>query len=616
VQGSGFMGGLSTVREDGKAFDRRIFGRLLQYLRPYLGNLTLAAVMSAIVSATGLAQPYLVKVAIDNDIANKDLRGLTVVAILFAATFLIAWGAGYVQTYQLSWTGQKVLAILRSELFKHLQRLSQSYYDKNEAGAVMSRVTNDVGVINDMLSVGLLTVAGNVLTLVGVVALMLWMDLKLSLAAFVVLPCMVIATVIFTQRAKVVYRETRQKIGSVNASLQEGISGVRVVQSFSRERSNMAQFRQTNDENRRANIAAALLSSMYSPVADVLGVIATGVILWYGAYRVIHGEITVGTVVAFAAYVQRFFQPIRDLAQVYNTFQAAMAGGERIFELLDTPVDIRERLGSIPLPTLRGQVQFERVDFSYMPDVPVLRDVSLEARPGDAIALVGPTGAGKSTIASLIGRNYDVTGGRVLVDGFDVRDVELVTLRRQIGIVLQETFLFSGTVRENIRYGRLDATDAEIEEAAKVVNAHRFIERLPLGYDTPITERGQNLSLGQRQLISFARALLADPRILILDEATSSVDAYTEVLIQEGLTRLLQGRTSFVIAHRLSTVRNANQVLVVDHGEIVERGTHQELLAQEGVYYNLYTTQLRRREDRQQEALREVGPAASGSALG
>jgi len=610
------MGGLSTVREDGKAFDRRIFGRLLQYLRPYLGNLTLAAVMSAIVSATGLAQPYLVKVAIDNDIANKDLRGLTVVAILFAATFLIAWGAGYVQTYQLSWTGQKVLAILRSELFKHLQRLSQSYYDKNEAGAVMSRVTNDVGVINDMLSVGLLTVAGNVLTLVGVVALMLWMDLKLSLAAFVVLPCMVIATVIFTQRAKVVYRETRQKIGSVNASLQEGISGVRVVQSFSRERSNMAQFRQTNDENRRANIAAALLSSMYSPVADVLGVIATGVILWYGAYRVIHGEITVGTVVAFAAYVQRFFQPIRDLAQVYNTFQAAMAGGERIFELLDTPVDIRERLGSIPLPTLRGQVQFERVDFSYMPDVPVLRDVSLEARPGDAIALVGPTGAGKSTIASLIGRNYDVTGGRVLVDGFDVRDVELVTLRRQIGIVLQETFLFSGTVRENIRYGRLDATDAEIEEAAKVVNAHRFIERLPLGYDTPITERGQNLSLGQRQLISFARALLADPRILILDEATSSVDAYTEVLIQEGLTRLLQGRTSFVIAHRLSTVRNANQVLVVDHGEIVERGTHQELLAQEGVYYNLYTTQLRRREDRQQEALREVGPAASGSALG
>ena len=616
MQGSGFMGGLSTVREDGKAFDRRIFGRLLQYLRPYLGNLTLAAVMSAIVSATGLAQPYLVKVAIDNDIANKDLRGLTVVAILFAATFLIAWGAGYVQTYQLSWTGQKVLAILRSELFKHLQRLSQSYYDKNEAGAVMSRVTNDVGVINDMLSVGLLTVAGNVLTLVGVVALMLWMDLKLSLAAFVVLPCMVIATVIFTQRAKVVYRETRQKIGSVNASLQEGISGVRVVQSFSRERSNMAQFRQTNDENRRANIAAALLSSMYSPVADVLGVIATGVILWYGAYRVIHGEITVGTVVAFAAYVQRFFQPIRDLAQVYNTFQAAMAGGERIFELLDTPVDIRERLGSIPLPTLRGQVQFERVDFSYMPDVPVLRDVSLEARPGDAIALVGPTGAGKSTIASLIGRNYDVTGGRVLVDGFDVRDVELVTLRRQIGIVLQETFLFSGTVRENIRYGRLDATDAEIEEAAKVVNAHRFIERLPLGYDTPITERGQNLSLGQRQLISFARALLADPRILILDEATSSVDAYTEVLIQEGLTRLLQGRTSFVIAHRLSTVRNANQVLVVDHGEIVERGTHQELLAQEGVYYNLYTTQLRRREDRQQEALREVGPAASGSALG
>jgi ABC-type multidrug transport system fused ATPase/permease subunit len=454
-----------------------------------------------------------------------------------------------------------------------------------------------------MLSVGLLTVAGNVLTLVGVVAFMFWLDVKLSLATFIVLPLMILATVIFTQRAKVVYRETRLKIGSVNASLQEGISGVRVVQSFSRERSNVTQFRQTNDANRRANIRAAILSSMYSPTADALGVVALGIVLWYGAYLVLHGQMTVGVVVAFVAYVQKFFQPIRDLSQVYNTFQAAMAGGERIFDLLDTEPQVQDRPGALALPPIQGHVQFERVSFAYVPETPVLRGVSLEARPGETVALVGPTGAGKSTIASLIGRNYDVSAGRVLVDGYDVRDVELASLRRQIATVLQETFLFSGTVRDNIRYGRLDATDEEIVEAAKVVNAHQFIERLPRGYDTPITERGQNLSLGQRQLISFARALLADPRILILDEATSSVDALTEVLIQQGLEKLLEGRTSFVIAHRLSTIRHANQVLVIDHGEIVERGTHQELLTREGVYYRLYMTQLRRREDREREAL-------------
>jgi ABC-type multidrug transport system fused ATPase/permease subunit len=508
-----------------------------------------------------------------------------------------------VQTFQLSWAGQKVLALLRSDLFKHLHRLSQSYYDQNEAGAVMSRITNDVGVINDMLSVGLLTIAGNVVTLIGVVVFMLLMDVKLSLLTFTVLPVMVVATVLFTQRAKAVYRETRSKIGLVNAALEEGISGVRVVQSFSREDANVAHFRQINNENRQVNINAAILSSMYGPVADVLGVVALGIVLWFGAYLVVGGSATVGVVVAFAAYVQKFFQPIRDLSQVYNTFQAAMAGGERIFELLDTEPDIVDAPDALPMGPILGHVQFEHVNFNYLPDQPVLRDVSLDAPAGSTIAIVGPTGAGKSTIATLIGRNYDVNSGRVLVDGHDVRDVQIATLRRQIGVVLQDTFLFSGTIRDNIRYGRLDATDAEVEAAAQAVNAHVFIAKLPAGYATPIAERGQNLSLGQRQLISFARALLADPRILILDEATSSVDAATEVLIQQALTRLLQSRTSFVIAHRLSTIRNATEVLVVDHGEIVERGTHQQLLALEGVYYQLYTTQFRRRDERQREAL-------------
>ncbi len=602
MQGQGW-GGLGNVREEGRAFDRRIVSRLWVYLQPYSWRLGLAALMSAVAAGAGLAQPYLLKVGIDQDIAKGNLVGLTWISLLYMSTFLIGWGAGYVQTFQLSWAGQKVLALLRSDLFKHLHRLSQSYYDQNEAGAVMSRITNDVGVINDMLSVGLLTIAGNVVTLIGVVVFMLLMDVKLSLLTFTVLPVMVVATVLFTQRAKAVYRETRSKIGLVNAALEEGISGVRVVQSFSREDANVAHFRQINNENRQVNINAAILSSMYGPVADVLGVVALGIVLWFGAYLVVGGSATVGVVVAFAAYVQKFFQPIRDLSQVYNTFQAAMAGGERIFELLDTEPDIVDAPDALPMGPILGHVQFEHVNFNYLPDQPVLRDVSLDAPAGSTIAIVGPTGAGKSTIATLIGRNYDVNSGRVLVDGHDVRDVQIATLRRQIGVVLQDTFLFSGTIRDNIRYGRLDATDAEVEAAAQAVNAHVFIAKLPAGYATPIAERGQNLSLGQRQLISFARALLADPRILILDEATSSVDAATEVLIQQALTRLLQSRTSFVIAHRLSTIRNATEVLVVDHGEIVERGTHQQLLALEGVYYQLYTTQFRRRDERQREAL-------------
>lgn len=588
--GGGMRGGYDAA---GVAWNPKVGQRLLAYVAPFRGQLLFAIALMALTAFMNLAGPYLIKVAIDGDIAHHDLRGLLKTTLLFLASILVTWLATARQTYIVSWVSQNVLNSMRSQLSRHLLRLSPSYYDQTEAGRVMSRVTNDVAVINEFLSNGLVGLTSDILTLVGIMVIMLSMSYKLALLSFTVLPVMVLSTVVFSVRSKAAYRNTREKIGIVNGRLQESISGVRVTQAFVRERLSEARFEETNRENLRANVRAVAVSSSFLPTVDLLSMVATGIVLWFGGNDVINHRLTLGVVVAFVTYVTRFFQPIRDLSQIYNTFQAAMAGGERVFELLDTPVTVREKPEAMVLPPVTGRLVFDHVVFGYKPGVPVLRDVNFVAEPGMTVALVGPTGAGKSSIINLVTRFYDVQSGRVTIDGYDVRDVTFSSLRGQMGLVLQDTFLFSGTVLDNIRYGRLDATEDEVRHAARMVNADDFISRLPEGYHTPVMERGNNFSVGQRQLLSFARALLADPRILILDEATSSVDVQTELLIQQALARLLHGRTSFVVAHRLSTIITADLLLVIDGGQVVERGTHRSLLAARGKYYDIYATQFR-----------------------
>lgn len=602
--GGGGGGGGSSHYTDvtGKVFDAKIGRRLLAYIRPYSGAVVWSALMVIASALFGLAGPYLLKVAIDTNISQHDVHGLIITMLLFllaqAGTFVTAAQ----QTYWVSLVGQKVLKTLRYQMTTHLMELSLNYYSKHEAGAIMSRVTNDVSVVNEFISSGLLNLLSDVLTLIGIIVVMLLLDARLALFSFAILPLMVVATVIFTIRSKKAYRLTRQSIGDVNASLQESLSGVRVTQSFAREAVSERNFDRINQENRRANVQAVAISASFLPAVDILSIIATAIVLWVGGALVLTQQLTLGVVVAFLTYVTRFYQPIRDLSQIYNTFQAAMAGGERIFEMLDEQPTVKERPQARSMPFSQGRVCFEHVNFAYVPNVPVLKDVTFVADPGRTIALVGPTGAGKSSIMNLLGRFYDVDSGSITIDGIDIREVSVASLRSQMGIVLQDTFLFSGTVADNIRYGRLDATDAEIEHAARLANAHEFISRMSDGYATSVMERGQNFSVGQRQLLSFARALLANPKVLVLDEATSSVDVRTELLIQDALKTLLKGRTSFVIAHRLSTIIDADLLLVVDHGQIIERGTHRELIAKRGRYFEIASKQFR-----QQAALAGVG---------
>jgi ATP-binding cassette subfamily B multidrug efflux pump len=458
---------------------------------------------------------------------------------------------------------------------------------------LMSRLTNDTEVINQVLSVGVTRLASSAFTLIGILIAMLVLNWRLALVSFSVLPVMFVSTVFFSGRARRAFRVTRRTIGGVSAELEENIAGVKVAQAFSRERANVDAFRQVSAANRDANVTAESITAAFAPTLDVLATVGIAIVVGYGGYLALNGLATVGIIVAFVQYVRRFFEPVRAIAMIWTNLQSAIAGAERIFELLDTPSAIEDAPDAVDLPTIEGRVVFEDVCFEYKPGETVLKDVNMVAEPGQTVALVGPTGTGKTTIINLIGRFYDVCGGRVTVDGRDVRDVTRASLRKQMGIVLQDTFLFSGTVLENIRYGRLDATDEEVMEAARLSNAHDFIGRLPQGYETELTEQGSNLSQGQRQLVSIARAVLARPRILIMDEATSSVDTRTELLIQNALSELLRGRTSFVIAHRLSTIRDADKVIFIQEGRIAERGTHEELLASRGLYYDMYMSQYR-----------------------
>jgi ATP-binding cassette subfamily B multidrug efflux pump len=575
----------------GQAFNGRIIIRLLGFVRPYWRRMLIALVLMLIASALTLATPYLVKVAIDQHITQGDAAGLGQIALLTAGAFVGIYVASAGQRYLLAWVGQQVLATLRARLFRHLQALPLGYHDRHIVGVTISRVINDVGVINDLLSQGLIALIGDTLVLVGIVVVMLSMSPRLALLSFLVLPLMVLATMLFARHARAAFRQTRARVAAVVGGMAEDLSGMRVIQAFAREDSSRERFDQVNGANRDAHVAAMSLSFVFLPVVEFLSILATGVVLWFGGQAVARGELTLGVVVAFLAYVSRFFQPIQELSQLYTTMQSAMAGGEQVLALLDTPPEIQDKDGAIELPPIAGHIELRHVTFAYRGETRVLHDVNLTIAAGQTIALVGPTGAGKTSIANLIARLYDVRAGAVLIDGIDVRDVTQRSLRRQMGLVSQDPFLFAGTIADNIAFGRPDAPPEEIEQAARLANAHEFIAALPEGYATSILEGAVNLSIGQRQLLCIARAMLADPRILILDEATASVDTVTELLIQQALARLLTGRTAIVIAHRLSTVRDADQICVVEAGRIAERGTHDELLAQGGLYRALYERQ-------------------------
>jgi ABC-type multidrug transport system fused ATPase/permease subunit len=572
----------------GQLFNWRVVRRMLVYLRPYRGRIALAMLMMLIGSGLTLLAPYLIKQTFDDAIARGDVNRLLQYGALTAATFLALYAATALQRYLLGWVGQRALADVRADLFRHLHRLHLGYFDTHIVGVTVSRVINDVATVSDLLAQGLITLLGDMLLLGGIIVVMLSLNARLALLTFIVVPLMLVITRIFTRQAQRAYRTTRSTVAAVVGDLAEEIAGMRVIQAFAREEVSRTRFEKVNDANRNAHVRAMSLSFVFLPSVEFLGVVATTIVLVFGAQAMARGELTLGVLVAFLAYVSRFFQPIQELSQLQTTLQSAMAGGEQVVRLLETEPAVRDRPEARDLPPVEGRVTFDHVSFAYRADTPtVLHDVSLAIEPGQTVALVGPTGAGKTSIASLILRYYDVTAGAVRIDGHDVRDVTQRSLRRQTGVVAQDSFLFAGTVADNIRFGQPAAEPEAVEEAARLANAHGFIVHLPHGYDTRILEGGANLSLGQRQLICIARAILADPRILILDEATAHVDTVTETLIQQALERLLVGRTTLVIAHRLSTIQDADRILVIDHGQIVEEGRHAELMRRDGLYRSL-----------------------------
>ena len=579
----------------GKAYDARLMRRLLTYLRPH--RPAVAVALCAIVghSLMQLAQPYLTKLAIDRHILTGDLNGLEQIVLLFLGILLGSFVLEYVETYTMQMMGQRIMFDLRMQIYEHLQRLDVGFYDRNPVGRLMTRVTTDVDALNDLFAAGVISVFRDVVLLVGIMVVLLWMDWRLALVAFSVLPLIALLAQWFRRHARDSYRSVRGWIARINAFLQENISGMSTVQLFRREARNFDTFDGVNRQHRDANLDSIFYYATFYPTVEFFGALAMALIIWFGGGWSLQGTLTLGSLVAFLQYSQRFFRPISDLSEKFNILQAAMASSERIFGLLDTPVDLASPVPG-RRPTGPGRITFEHVWFAYRDEDYVLRDVSFAVDPGKRVGIVGATGAGKTTLINLLLRFYDVNRGRIAIDGVDIREIPLEDLRRRFGLVLQDVFLFSGTIRDNIALGQTSITEADIRSAAASVHADQFISKLPGGFDSAVAERGATLSVGQRQLLSFARALAFAPDALILDEATSNVDTDTEALIRDALHRLMSGRTTIAIAHRLSTVQDMDRILVFHKGELREAGAHQELLVARGLYYKLYQLQYKDQE--------------------
>jgi ATP-binding cassette subfamily B protein len=589
----------------GKAYDASLMKRLLKYLRPYKWHVLLGVLMSIVVSAMEAIRPYFTKIAVDENIAQGDQHGLLLTVLMFLGVLMLRGLVQYFNAYLTQWIGQKTIFDLRMEVFEHLQNLGLKFYDKNPIGRLITRVTNDIEVLNDMFSSGIVMVFSDVFTIIGILYFMFSMNWQLAIISLSVLPLLFYGTFLFRKKAREAYREVRLQIARINTFMQEHITGMMVDQVFNREAKSYNQFDGINAAHRDANIKSIFYYALFYPGVDLIGAIAVGLIIWYAGVEALDGAITIGTVMAFLQFNEMFWRPIRDLSEKYNIMQTAMASSERLFKLLDDKTMVQEPVHPREFSSVRGEIEFRNVWFAYNPganDVEtewILKNVSFKIHAGETAAFVGHTGAGKTTIISLLGRFYDVQKGEILIDGMNIKDIRQKDLRRHISVVLQDVFLFSGDIKSNISLGDAGISSERIKDAARTVGADGFIERLTGGYDAEVKERGATLSVGQKQLISFARALAYNPSILVLDEATSSVDTETEQLIQRAIQKLLQGRTSIVVAHRLSTIQNADKIIVMHKGEIREMGRHQELLARGGIYFKLYQLQYKEQEIQQ-----------------
>ena len=581
--------GLASSEEDfGKAFDPRVIGRLWRYAAPFKKRIAIATVLLIINSLTTILNPLIPGLAV-NAITAHDNGTLLAWCALYLANNTVLWVTQYQQVWQMTWVGQHTLYRVASDMFSHIASLSLSFFDQNETGRVMARMQSDVNVLQQVLSNGMISIFGSFLSLIGYMVILFVLNWQLALWVSISIPIMAVTLWVWQRHARRTFLAARATISAVNASIQENVSGARVIQSLSRERVNSREFGTVNNENMRASVDAGRAAAMVAPLVDLIGAAALAVAVIVGGHMVIHNQLQLGFLVSFALYINRFFDPIRDMTQQYTNMQRATVAAERVFEVLDWPQDIEERPGAIELQDTRGRVEFRDVHFGYMPEIEVLHGLSLTIAAGEHVAIVGQTGAGKSTIISLLARFYDVTSGAIFVDGHDVRDVTTNSLRRSMGIVLQDPVIFAGTIRDNIAFGKADATDEEVEASARAVGVHELILRLADGYKTRVLPGGANLSLGQRQLISFARAMIVSPSILMLDEATAGIDTQTEILLQRGIAGLMEGRTAVVIAHRLSTIRDSDRIIVLKEGRIAEEGNHRTLMEARRIYYDLYT---------------------------